>query len=165
MIMMFSIMMIMILIIAKVMIMKSVMMKMIMMFTMMITIWLNTECSNYSTYIRGGFLDSCHHFVTFFEIYSLTVQEIYCEKKFLTAILRQVFCLSEKDYYKYWWMIVAFAWTLSSFLKMFTSCSFWSLLEILMVNRNVVFFLQNIWLGKVKFLLLCAFSEKLWDLC
>ena len=74
-------MMLMILIIAKVMIMKSVMIKMIMMFTMMIAIWLNTECSNYSTYICGGFLDSCHHFVTFFEIYSLTVQEIYYEKE------------------------------------------------------------------------------------
>ena len=63
------------------MIMKSVMMKMIMMFTMMITIWLNTECSNYSTYICGGFLDFHHHFVLFFEIYTLTVQEIYFEKK------------------------------------------------------------------------------------
>ena len=81
MIMMLKIMVIMILIIAKVMIMKSMIIKMIMMFTMMITIWLNTECSNYSTYIRGGFLDFCHHFVTFFEIYSLTVQEIYYEKE------------------------------------------------------------------------------------
>ena len=81
MIMMLRIMMIIILIITKVTIMKSVIIKMIMMFTMMITIWLNTECSNYSTYIRGGFLDSCHHFVTFFEIYSLTVQEIYYEKE------------------------------------------------------------------------------------
>ena len=68
-------------IIAKVMIIKSMIIKMIMMFTMMITIWLNTECSNYSTYIRGGVLDSCHHFVTFFGIYSLTVQEIYYEKE------------------------------------------------------------------------------------
>ena len=69
------------LIIAKVMIIKSMIIKMIMMFTMMITIWLNTECSNYSTYILGGFLDSCHYFVTFFEIYSLTVHEIYYEKE------------------------------------------------------------------------------------
>ena len=153
------------LIIAEVMIMKSLITKMIMMFTMMITIWLNTECSNYSAYICGGFLDFCHHFVTFFEIYSLTVQEIYCEKKFLTAILRQVFCLSEKDCYKYWWMVVAFAWTFSSFLKLFTICSFWSLLEILMANHNGIFFVQNIWLGKRKYLLLCIFSWKLWDLC
>ena len=81
MIIMLRIMVIMILIIAKVMIMKSVIIKIIMMFTMMITNWLNTECSNYYTYIRGGSLDSCHHFVTFFEIYSLTVQEIYYEKE------------------------------------------------------------------------------------
>ena len=80
---------IMILIIAKVMVMKSMIIKMVMMFTMMMTIWLNTECSNYSTYIRGGFLDFCHDFVTFFEIYTLTVHEIYYEKKFLAAILRQ----------------------------------------------------------------------------
>ena len=115
MIMMLRIMVIMILIIAKVMIIKSMIIKMIMMFTMMITIWLNTECSNYSTYIRGGFLDFCHHFVTFFEIYSWTVYEIYNEKKNLAAILRQGFCLSEKDCYKYWWMVVAFEWTLFSF--------------------------------------------------
>ena len=153
--------MLMILIIAKVMIMKSVMIKMIMMFTMMIAIWLNTECSNYSTYICGGFLDSCHHFVTFFEIYSLTVQEIYCEKKFLTAILRQVFCLSEKDYYKYWWMVVAFAWTFSSFLKLFTICSFWSLLEILMVNHNGVFFVENIWEGEISATLCFLWEAKL----
>ena len=82
MIMMLRIMVIMILIIAKVMIMKSMIIKMIMMFTMMITIWLNTECSNYSTYIGGGFLFFCLHLVTFFEIYSLTDHEIYYEKKF-----------------------------------------------------------------------------------
>ena len=81
MIMMLRIMVIMKLIIAEVMIMKSLITKMIMMFTMMITISLNTECSNYSAYICGGFLDFCHHFVTFFEIYSLTVQEIYYEKE------------------------------------------------------------------------------------
>ena len=101
MIMMLRIMMIIILIITKVTIMKSVIIKMIMMFTMMITILLNTECSNYSTYICGCFLDFRHHFVTPFEIYSLTVQEIYCKKnKKLTAILKRVFCLSEKDCYK-----------------------------------------------------------------
>ena len=81
MIMMLRIMVIMILIIAKVMIMTSMIIKMIMLFTMMITIWLNTECSIYSTDIRGGVLDSYHHFVTFFEIYSLTVEEIYYEKE------------------------------------------------------------------------------------
>ena len=137
---MLRIMVIMILIIAKVMVMKSMIIKMIMMFTKMIKIWLNTECSNYSTYIRGGFLDFCHHFVTFFEIYSLTVHEIYFEKNILAAILRQGFCLSEKDCYKYWWMVVAFEWRLSSFLKLFKIWSFWSLLEIFMVNHNGVFF-------------------------
>ena len=139
MIMMLRIMVTMILIIAKVMVMKSMIIKMITMFTMMITVWLNTECSNYSTYIRGGFLDFCH-FVIFFEIYSLTVHEIYFERNILAAILRQGFCLSEKDCYKYWWMVVAFEWTLSSFLKLFTICSVWSLLNILMVNHNGVFF-------------------------
>ena len=94
------------------------------MFTMMITIWLNTECSNYSTHIRGGLLDFCHNFVIFFGIYSLTDHEIYYEKKNLTVILRQAFCLSEKDCYKYYWMVVAFEWTLSSCLKLFTICSF-----------------------------------------
>ena len=77
---------IMILILATVMIMKSMIIKMILMFTMMITIWLNTECSNYSTHIHGGFLDFCLNFVTFFEIYSLTDHEIYYEKKNLTII-------------------------------------------------------------------------------
>ena len=77
MIMMLRIMVIMILIIAKVMIMKSMIIKMIMVFTMMITNSLNTECSNYYTYKRVGSLN-------------------------LTAILRQVFCLGEKDCYKYW---------------------------------------------------------------
>ena len=86
-------------------------------------------------------------------------------KKKLTAILRQGFCLSEKDCYKYWWMVVVFEWTLSSFLKLCTICSFWSLLEFLMVNHNGVFLVQNIWLGKGKFLLLCSFTGKLWDLC
>ena len=148
-------------IMAKVMVMKSMLIKMIMMLTMMITIWLNTECSNYSTYIRGGFLDFCHHFVTFFEIYSLTVHEIYCEKIFWAPILRQGFCLSEKDCYKYWWMVVAFEWTLSGFLNLFTVCYFWSLLKILMVNHNGVLLVQNIWLGNGKFLLLSSFSWKL----
>ena len=129
----------MVLIIAKVMAMRAMIIKMIMMLTMRITIWLNTECSNYSMYICGGFLDFCYHFVTFFEIYSLNVHQIYYEKNFLAAILRQGFCLSEKDCYKYWWMVVAFEWTLSSFLKLFTICSFWSLLKILMVNHNGVF--------------------------
>ena len=150
-------------IIAKVMIMKSMIIKMIMMFTMAITVWLNTERSNYSTYICGGFLDFCHHFYTFFEIYILTVHEIYCEKFFLAAILSQGFCQSEKD--KYWWMVVAFEWTVSSFLNLFTICSLWSLLKILMVNHNGVFLVQNIWLGNGKFLLLCSLSWKLWDLC
>ena len=83
----------MILIIAKVMIIKSMIIKMIMMFTMMITIWLNTECWNYSTYIRGDFLDSCHHFVTFFEIYSWTVQSrrFTMKKKFNSNIETGVF--------------------------------------------------------------------------
>ena len=81
MIMMLRTMVIMILIIAKVMIMESTIIKMIMIFTMMISILLNTECSNYSTDIHGGFLDSCHHFVTFFKIYSLTVEEIYYKKE------------------------------------------------------------------------------------
>ena len=48
------------------------------------------------------FLGFCYHFVTFFEIYISTVREIYYEKKNLTEILRQAFCLSEKDCYKYW---------------------------------------------------------------
>ena len=61
-----------------------------------------------------------NHFVTLLAIYSLTVHEIYYEIKFLkifqsfskatlsywkegnTTILRQGFCLSEKDCYKYW---------------------------------------------------------------
>ena len=43
-----------------------------------------------------------HHFVTFFEIYILTIQEIYSENKILAAILRQGFSLSKKDCYKYW---------------------------------------------------------------
>ena len=64
-IMMLRIMVIMIWIIAKVMVMKSMIIKMVMIFTMMITIGLNTECSNYSTYIRGGFLDFWHHFLHF----------------------------------------------------------------------------------------------------
>ena len=154
----------MILIIAKVMIMKSMIIKM-MMFTMAITVWLNTERSNYSTYICGGFLDFCHHFVTFFDIYSLTVHEIYCEKFFFSSNIDTGFSLSEKDCYKYWWMVVAFEWTFSSFLNLFTICSVWSLLKILMVNHNGVFFVQNIWLAKGNFLLLYSFSRKLWDLC
>ena len=81
MIVMLRIMVIMILIIAKVMIIMSIIINMTMMFTMMITICLNTECSNYSTYKCGFFLDSCHHFVTYLEIYSLTVQDIYYEKE------------------------------------------------------------------------------------
>ena len=88
---------------------------------------------------------------------------IFWKKKFNSNI-EQGFFLSERDCYKYWWMVVAFEWTLPSFLKLFTICSFGSLLEILMVNHNGVFFVQNIWLGKGKFLLLCSFSGKLWDL-
>ena len=147
------------------MIMKSLILKMIMIFIMAITVWLNTERSNYSTYICGGFLDFCHHFVTFFDIYSLTVHEIYCEKFFFSSNIDTGFSLSEKDCYKYWWMVVAFEWTLSSFFNLFAICYFWSLLKILIVNHNGVFLVQNIWLGNGKFLLLCFFSWKLWDLC
>ena len=32
--------------------------------------------------IHGDFLDFCNHFAIFFEIYSVTVQEIYYEKRF-----------------------------------------------------------------------------------
>ena len=82
-------------------------------------------------------------------------------KKKLTAILRQVFCLSEIDSYKFWWMVVAFAWKLSSFLKLFTICSFWSLLEILMVNHNGVFFVENISEGEISATLCFLWEAKL----
>ena len=47
------------------------------------------------------------------------------------------------------------------FLKMSTICFFRSLLKILLVNHNGIFFVQKIWLGKGKFLLLCFLSRKL----
>ena len=94
MIMMLRIMVTMILVTAKVMVMKPMIIKMIIMSTMMITIGLNTERLNYSTYIRGSFLDFCHDFVTFFEIFSLTVHEIYYEKKFFSSNIETGF-LSE----------------------------------------------------------------------
>ena len=156
----------MILIIAKVMIIKSMIIKMIMMFTMMITIWLNTECWNYSTYIRGDFLDSCHHFVTFFEIYSWTVQSrrFTMKKKFNSNIETGVFVWVRK-------IVIntgEWLWHLSEHCLVFElvyNLIFCSLLKILMVNHNGVFFVQNIWLAKGNFLLLYSFSRKLWDLC
>ena len=151
-------MMIMILIIAKVMIMKSVMMKMIMMFTMMITIWLNTECSNYSTYICGGFLDFHHHFVLFFEIYTLTVQEIYFEKKTkLTAILRQVFCLSDVD--------CGIRANIVQFFEVVYNLFFFVIAGNFYGQSKWSILCSKYLIGKGKFLLLCTFSGKLSDLC
>ena len=49
------------------------------------------------------------------------------------------------------WIVVTFEWTLSSFSKLFTICSFWSLLKILLANHNGVFFVQNSWLGRGNF--------------
>ena len=82
--------------------------------------------------------------------YCLTVQEIYYEKKSLTPILGLGFCMSEKDCNEYRWIVVTFEWILPSFMKLFTICSFCSLVKIFLVNNNGVFFVQNIWFGKGK---------------
>ena len=132
--------------IAKVTIMKSLMIRMIMMLMMvkiLIRYWILKSFYIY-TWRFFRFLPS---FCYIFKIYSLTVQEIYYEQKKINSNVRTGF-LCEWESYKYWWMAVTFEWTLSSFFKLLTICSFWSLLKILLVNHNGVFFLQNVWLEK-----------------